>query len=166
MREVLTATGAPRGSVYHHFAGGKADLVARAIDFVDKSVIDVLTALRGRSSVDVIAGLAAMRRAALVASDLTSGCAIAAVTIAARRRASRVDRSDRSRLRSVAPGVGSRLRSTHGQVEVGGDLVERVDDPLCAGDEESAFARYQHRSGECACDLRPAVPDFRGWVHR
>lgn len=31
-REVLARTGAPRGSVYHHFPGGRTELIEAAID--------------------------------------------------------------------------------------------------------------------------------------
>jgi TetR/AcrR family transcriptional repressor of lmrAB and yxaGH operons len=30
--EVLELTGAPRGSIYHHFPGGTAELVSAAVD--------------------------------------------------------------------------------------------------------------------------------------
>jgi AcrR family transcriptional regulator len=83
MREVVQATGAPRGSLYHHFPGGKADLVARAVEFVGRSVVDVLDGLRGGSPAEVVAGLAAMWRAGLLRTDLGAGCAVAAVTVAA-----------------------------------------------------------------------------------
>lgn len=83
MREVVHVTGAPRGSIYHHFPGGKADLVTSAVELVGRSVVDVLDGLRGRGPVEVVSGLAEMWRAALVRSGLASGCAVAAVTIAA-----------------------------------------------------------------------------------
>ena len=33
-REVIEVTGAPRGSIYHHFPGGKAQLAGEAVDYV------------------------------------------------------------------------------------------------------------------------------------
>jgi AcrR family transcriptional regulator len=33
-REVIERTGAPRGSIYHHFPGGKAQLAGEAVDYV------------------------------------------------------------------------------------------------------------------------------------
>ena len=38
--EVLAATGAPRGSLYHHFPGGKDQLVAEAVDRIVAAVRD------------------------------------------------------------------------------------------------------------------------------
>lgn len=83
MRGVVQATGAPRGSLYHHFPGGKADLVARAVELVGQSVVDVLDSLRGRSPTEVVSGLATMWRSRLLQTDLSSGCAVAAVAVAA-----------------------------------------------------------------------------------
>ena len=34
---VLAATGAPRGSIYHHFPGGKDELVVAALDATERS---------------------------------------------------------------------------------------------------------------------------------
>ncbi len=83
MRGVVDATGAPRGSIYHHFPGGKAELVTRAVELVGDTVVGVIEGLRGGSPVEVVSGLAGMWRTALLGSDLGSGCAVAAVTIAA-----------------------------------------------------------------------------------
>jgi TetR/AcrR family transcriptional regulator, lmrAB and yxaGH operons repressor len=82
-REVVRATGAPRGSIYHHFPGGKAELVTRAVRLVERSVVDVLDGLRGRPAGEVVDGLTAMWRAALLRSDFGSGCAVAALTATA-----------------------------------------------------------------------------------
>ena len=40
--EVLAATGAPRGSLYHHFPAGKDQLVAEAVDRAGGVLINVL----------------------------------------------------------------------------------------------------------------------------
>ncbi len=82
-REVVRSTGAPRGSIYHHFPGGKADLVARAVQLVGQSVFDAIQNRAGEAPVDVVTGFAGMWRAALTRSDFGSGCAVAAVTVAA-----------------------------------------------------------------------------------
>jgi AcrR family transcriptional regulator len=36
--DVLEASGAPRGSIYHHFPGGKRQLVAEAVDWTSEQV--------------------------------------------------------------------------------------------------------------------------------
>lgn len=82
-REVVRTTGAPRGSIYHHFPGGKAELVTQAVELVGRTVGDVIDSLRGRPPREVVAGFAGMWRAALVRADLGSGCAVTAVTVAA-----------------------------------------------------------------------------------
>jgi AcrR family transcriptional regulator len=56
-REVIELTGAPRGSIYHHFPGGKAQLAGEAVDYVGGlareaiagplAVADPIGALRG-----------------------------------------------------------------------------------------------------------------------
>ena len=40
--EVLKLTGAPRGSIYHHFPGGKDQLVAEALKLSEKRTADSL----------------------------------------------------------------------------------------------------------------------------
>jgi len=37
--EVLAATGAPRGSVYHHFPGGKTELLHAALDLASERAL-------------------------------------------------------------------------------------------------------------------------------
>ena len=40
--EVLSSTGAPRGSVYHHFPAGKEQLVAAAVDRAGGVLIELV----------------------------------------------------------------------------------------------------------------------------
>src|SRR5271154_6350078 len=40
--EVLDATGTPRGSIYHHFPGGKSELVHAALDLVSTRALGVM----------------------------------------------------------------------------------------------------------------------------
>ena len=80
--EVLEATGAPRGSIYHHFPGGKDELVAAAIARVSERTLARLTELGG-SATSLTEGFLGLWRALLDRSGLTAGCAVVAVSVAA-----------------------------------------------------------------------------------
>ena len=81
--EVLKASGAPRGSLYHHFPGGKDELVLAALEAAGVRAAAVLDGLSGQPA-DVVAGrFIALWRAVLARSDLTAGCSLLAVTVAA-----------------------------------------------------------------------------------
>lgn len=79
--EVLALTGAPRGSVYHHFPGGKDQLVGAA---VDRAGARALHALDGKevSAEELTTVFLAFWRELLVRSDCGAGCAVLAVTVA------------------------------------------------------------------------------------
>ena len=46
--EVLDATGSPRGSVYHHFPGGKPELLHAALDLASERGFAAMEATRGQ----------------------------------------------------------------------------------------------------------------------
>ena len=52
--EVLAATDAPRGSIYHHFPGGKAELVHAALDLVSTRALAVMESRRGSSAAEIV----------------------------------------------------------------------------------------------------------------
>jgi len=81
--EVLDATGAPRGSVYHYFPGGKLELVHAALDLASDRALAEMEAVRGQPPADVVARFLALWRLLLERSHLTAGCAVVAVTVAA-----------------------------------------------------------------------------------
>ncbi len=81
--EVLERTGAPRGSVYHHFPGGKDELVTEAVRYVGALVVTALDAHPDADPVAVTQAFTGLWRQVLVRSDLHAGCAVAAVTVAA-----------------------------------------------------------------------------------
>lgn len=77
-REVIEGTGAPRGSIYHHFPGGKAQLAEAAVEYVGT--------LAGESIADddPIAALRAfveLWRVGFERSGCRAGCPIAAVAV-------------------------------------------------------------------------------------
>jgi AcrR family transcriptional regulator len=80
--EVLELTGAPRGSIYHHFPDGKDELVGAALDWVGEGTLRRLDEL-DRTPVAIAEGFLALWRRLLDAAHLTTGCAVVAVSVAA-----------------------------------------------------------------------------------
>jgi TetR/AcrR family transcriptional repressor of lmrAB and yxaGH operons len=80
--EVLEATDSPRGSVYHHFPGGKPELLHAALDLASDRGLAAMEASRGQPAAVVIERFLALWRALLDHSQLTAGCAVVAVTVA------------------------------------------------------------------------------------
>ena len=80
--EVLEASGAPRGSLYHHFPGGKDELIAAAVDLAGDGAIALLDGLDGRPNNEILDEFLAMWRSVLNRSQFSAGCSVLAVTIA------------------------------------------------------------------------------------
>ena len=113
--EVLKATGAPRGSIYHHFPEGKDQLVAAAVDLAATRMLGALEHQTGGTPAEITAHVLAAWRFVLERSDFAAGCAILAVTVAADStelldRAAAVFRQWRDRLTElyVAGGVAKK----------------------------------------------------------
>ena len=81
--EVLALTGAPRGSIYHHFPKGKNELIAAAIDLSCQRTLQLLETKRGESAVAITEFFLELWRKLLVHSQFRAGCSVLAVTIAA-----------------------------------------------------------------------------------
>ncbi|MBB5868019.1 AcrR family transcriptional regulator [Allocatelliglobosispora scoriae] len=80
--EVLELTGAPRGSVYHHFPGGKDELVAAAVDHAAARALELLDRTAGAPAQEVAAAFLNAWRTLLTRGDYAFGCAVVAVTVA------------------------------------------------------------------------------------
>jgi TetR/AcrR family transcriptional repressor of lmrAB and yxaGH operons len=109
--EVLAVTGAPRGSIYHHFPGGKDQLVAAAVDAAGAHAMRVLEPLTGAGPVEVTETFLGLWRLLLERTGNTTGCAVLAVTVAARSddlldRAGAVFRGWRTRLADLLTAGG------------------------------------------------------------
>jgi TetR/AcrR family transcriptional regulator, lmrAB and yxaGH operons repressor len=109
--EVLALTGAPRGSIYHHFPGGKDQLVAAAVDAAGAHALDVLAPLAGAGPVTVTETFLGLWRLLLDRTGSTTGCAVLAVTVATGSdalldRAGAVFRSWRARLADLLAAGG------------------------------------------------------------
>lgn len=79
--DVLAHTGAPRGSIYHHFPGGKDELVQAAARSVGEGVVALLDSIDAPSPAKVIDGFVDGWRAVLVSGEFESGCAVAATCL-------------------------------------------------------------------------------------
>jgi len=82
---VLTHSGAPRGSVYHHFPGGRDELILaagrRAANVVSGLISQAAEAGDARAAVERIA---AFWKKVLVAGGFRAGCPIVALAVDAR----------------------------------------------------------------------------------
>src|SRR5215468_9127905 len=79
--EVLDASGAARGAIYHHFPGGKAELVAEAARRNGVDVRTALAALPASSPRAVVDGFIRAIRPVVDAAAGGCGCAVAAVSV-------------------------------------------------------------------------------------
>ena len=80
--EVLERSGSPRGSVYHHFPGGKAELLDAALRRVSDRGLAAMEEVRGEPAPVVLDRFLDLWRQLLDRSHLRAGCAVVAVTVA------------------------------------------------------------------------------------
>lgn len=111
--EVLEASGAPRGSLYHHFPQGKEQLVHAAVEAAGDRSLAQLADLDGLPAGEVASRFLEMWRSLLTATDYRVGCAVAAVTVDAEsdallERGGEVFRAWRSRLAELLATGGLR----------------------------------------------------------
>lgn len=78
---VLARSGAPRGSVYHHFPGGRSQILREALQFAGDEITAKIDAAAGESATALLHQIADMWREALIASDYTAGCPVLAAAI-------------------------------------------------------------------------------------
>jgi AcrR family transcriptional regulator len=79
--DVLEHSGAPRGSAYHYFPGGRTQLLSEAVDYAG----DYVAALIGRAdrAITLLDTLVEKYRKQLLDSDFRAGCPVAAVSVEA-----------------------------------------------------------------------------------
>src|SRR3712207_3331179 len=80
--DVLEHSGAPRGSLYHWFPGGKAQLAEEATRYAGEFIASGLAAaLAERDPIAAVTDFAAAYRGLLAHSDYAEGCPIVAATL-------------------------------------------------------------------------------------
>jgi AcrR family transcriptional regulator len=136
--QILEESGAPRGSLYYYFPGGKDELVVEAIALAGAQAMGVLDRLAGSSAEEIASAFISLWRTVLSRSDFGAGCSVAAVTVAAespelRDRAGSVFRSWRSRLAQlleeggVTAGRGAALATSLISVCEGAVILSRAE---------------------------------------
>lgn len=79
--DVLQHSGAPRGSAYHYFPGGRGQLLREAVDYAANYVADAIgSAPSGSAMLDVAVNF---YRKGLLDSDFRAGCPVLAVAVEA-----------------------------------------------------------------------------------
>ena len=100
---VLAETNSPRGSIYHHFPGGKEELVGAAIEATRQHALSLIDQDMGAPAVEVTESFLAAWRGLLTCAHFDAGCALVAVTVGAetdalRQRAAEAFRDWRDKL--------------------------------------------------------------------
>jgi len=80
--EVISRSGAPRGSIYHHFPGGKAQLIEEATRYAaDWTASSLANALWQEDPIAAVRALAASWLKLLRKSDYGAGCPVVAASL-------------------------------------------------------------------------------------
>lgn len=79
--DVLAHSGAPRGSAYHYFPGGRTQLLCEAIVYASDQVAARLS--KAPSAVALLDGMIAGFRKQLLDTDFRAGCPVVAVAVEA-----------------------------------------------------------------------------------
>ncbi|RKS06993.1 TetR family transcriptional regulator [Nocardiopsis sp. Huas11] len=83
LNQVLSASGAPRGSLYFHFPGGKDELVTAALEAAGEEVGAALAGLADEApdTAGLVQGLVDLFTDRMVGSAFTKGCPLAATAV-------------------------------------------------------------------------------------
>src|SRR3954452_19045469 len=80
--DVLAHSGAPRGSIYHHFHGGKTQLAEEATRWAGEFIVaGAVAALAGGGAAGAIDTFREQWTTVLRSSDYAAGCVIVAATL-------------------------------------------------------------------------------------
>jgi AcrR family transcriptional regulator len=81
-QDVIARSGAPRGSIYHHFPGGKEQLAAEALRwYAERNRVQVGGDAPGGRALDAVAGYFTAMANWLRKTDFKGGCPIAGVAL-------------------------------------------------------------------------------------
>lgn len=81
--EVLARSGAPRGSVYHHFPEGRNQILTEALQFAGEEITGVIDEAATRGGMYLVRKFVAFWEELLDESDFAAGCPVVAAAIGA-----------------------------------------------------------------------------------
>jgi AcrR family transcriptional regulator len=79
--EVLARSGAPRGSVYHHFPEGRNQILAEALQYAGEAITEVIDDAAQMGGMYLVRHFVKFWERLLVESDFTAGCPVVAAAI-------------------------------------------------------------------------------------
>lgn len=95
--EVLARSGAPRGSVYHHFPEGRNQILTEALQFAGEAITGVIDEAVANGGIFLVRKFVAFWEELLVESDFAAGCPVVAAAIGSA--------DDEPQLTTVAGGI-------------------------------------------------------------
>ena len=110
--DVLAASGAARGVIYHHFPAGKAELAREAATWTGRRVRDHLAALDADDPTTVVAAFLDAVRPSVERSAGGVSCAVAAVVVEAAQVDADLTAVAHGALQSWVDALGQQLRRT------------------------------------------------------
>jgi TetR/AcrR family transcriptional regulator, lmrAB and yxaGH operons repressor len=157
--EVLQASGAPRGSLYHHFPGGKAELVLAAMDAASGRAEALLGPVRGQPADKVAETFIALWRAVLTRSGFEAGCAVLAVTVTSdsaelRERAAQIFRTWRALLAGILNEGGIPLKRADGLAAM---LISTCEGAVALSRAEGSLTPFELAATELVRAVREAM---------
>ncbi len=100
--EVLTRSGAPRGSVYHHFPEGRNQILTEALQYAGEAITTVIDNAAENGAIYLVRQFVKFWEELLAESDFTAGCPVVAAAIGSA--------DDEPQLTSVAGSIFSHWR--------------------------------------------------------
>ncbi|MGV0801638.1 TetR/AcrR family transcriptional regulator, partial [Mycolicibacterium elephantis] len=79
--EVLARSGAPRGSVYYHFPGGRNQILTEALQYAGDAITEVMDDAAANGGMYLVRQFVEFWEQLLVKSDFTAGCPVAAAAV-------------------------------------------------------------------------------------
>ncbi|WP_319447505.1 MULTISPECIES: TetR/AcrR family transcriptional regulator [unclassified Mycobacterium] len=79
--EVLTRSGAPRGSVYYHFPDGRNQLLTEALQFAGDKITSLIDGAVDRGGISMVHEFVDFWERTLAGSEFTAGCPVVAAAI-------------------------------------------------------------------------------------